>query len=262
MEPRLLTRRTFLRWAAFATGASALAACGATATPQAQPTPVVAQQPTATTAVAVSTPAASTEVVEVRFAFWDWYAMAPGVRWDEWNQTQAFPVFQEANPGIKLSWELVDDFPKVLTQMSAGTAPDVMSVWDPNMTIWAEKGQLLDLQPFVDRDIPNADDIYTTLAWDQMWNPDLNMRMGMLADLDITSVYFNKTAFDEAGVPQPTTDWTTDDYKAAAIKLTKKDDSGNITRWGGELRGDFWTGWSYYILAYGGQVRDPETRMT
>ena len=40
-----------------------------------------------------------------------------------------------------------------------------------------------------------------------------------------------------------------------------KDGNGNITRWGGQLRPDFALGYFYYVEAFGGQVRDPDTQM-
>ena len=280
MDHKRLSRRDFLRWSAVAAGTTALAACGPTTPPatekplEATPVPPTEKvEATAAPTEAAEPTVAPTEKVEatapaqeaqIRFAMWDWYAYAPGIRWDEWNQNEAFPVFQADNPGITLTWEPLGDGweSKVLTQMAAGTAPDIMSVWSPILETWAEKGQLLNLQPLIDLDIPNADQLYIKAAWDQMWEPFTGTRMGMLADLDITSVYYSKPAFEEAGVPLPTVDWTVDDYTAAAQKLTKKDDSGNITRWGGELRPDFWLGYFYYVEAFGGQVRDEETRMT
>ncbi len=259
-----LTRREFVRWSAILAGATALAACAPPAQPPAAPTSAPAGA-TAAPAGATQVPAATAAAQEaqVRYAMWDWYAMAPGVRWDEWNQKEAFPAFQKDHPGVTLSWEPLGEGweQKVLTQMAAATAPDIISVWSPSMEIWAEKGQLLDLQPYIDKDIPNADSIYMKFAWEQMWSPFFKIRMGMLADVDITSVYYNKTAFQEAGVPLPTKDWNTDDYTAAAEKLVKKDSGGQITRWGGDYREDFWTGYGHYVKAFGGKVRDDETQI-
>ena len=260
MESRY-TRRQFLRVAGLTGGVAALAACAA---PAAAPAP---QEPPASEAPAAEEPAAPAEpavaATDLRYAMWDWYAYAPGVSWDVWNQEEAFPQFEADNPGVKLTWEPLGDGweDKILTQMAAGAAPDIISTWSPNIDTWSEKNQLLDLQPLVDADISNADDIYIKSAWEQMWDPFKNIRMGMLADLDITSVYYDKKAFEEAGVATPTVDWTVDDYTAAAQKLTVKDDSGAVTRWGGQLRPDVFLGYMYYVEAFGGQVRDEETRM-
>jgi len=120
--------------------------------------------------------------------------------------------------------------------MAAGTAPDIISVWSPSLETWAKKDQLLDLQPLVDADFPDADTRFIDFAWEQMWNPYKEIRMAMLADLDITSLYYDKRAFDEAGVDYPSLEWDVADYTQAATALTVADASGSVTRWGGQLR--------------------------
>ena len=98
-------------------------------------------------------------------------------------------------------------------------------------------------------------------AWDQMRDPFTGKRMGMVMNQDVTSLFYNKTAFDKAGVPFPNVDWTFADYEANAVATTLKDADGKTTRWGGGLRGGLWWGWVYHIYGFGGQVRDEETRL-
>ncbi len=145
--------------------------------------------------------------------------------------------------------------------MAAGTAPDVMSTWPPILNTWAEKQQLLDLQPLVEVDLPNAEDLFLADSWAQMWDPITQIRMGMCTDIDVTSVYYNKQAFEEAGVALPTATWTVEEYTATAEKLTVRD-GNDISRWGGHLRPDFVLGYAYYIEAFGGNVRDDDTFTT
>jgi ABC-type glycerol-3-phosphate transport system substrate-binding protein len=275
MNRKSVTRREFLRLAGLAGATAAVAACGgpaaapaSTAAPAATAPPAAteAPQPAAEqlTTAPQPTVAPVAEKASVRYAMWDWYAYAPGVAWNEWNQSEAFPKFKEEQPNIEVTWEPLGDgwASKILTQMAAGEAPDIIAVWSPSLETWSEKDQLLDLQPLVDADIPNADQIYIKDAWAQMWNPFKQMRMAMLADLDITSIYVDKKAFADAGLETPTLEWDTARYTDAAQKLTKKDASGNITRWGTELRPAYYDGYFHYVEAYGGQVRDEETRMT
>jgi|GEM_PF-2642337 len=251
MSQTTLTRRYFLRMSALATGATFLAACAPTTAPAGSAQSEAAAAPAAAGA-------------QIRYASFDWFAMVPGITWDVYNQEEAFPLYREENPNVELLWEPHGDGwdTKVLTNMAAGTAPDVMAVWPPIVNTWAEKGQLLDLQPLVDVDIPNADEIFLKTGWDQAWDPITQIRMGMVTDIDVTSVYYSNTAFEEAGVPLPTLAWTTDDYTEAATKLTQKDSAGQITRWGGHLRPDFVLGYFYYVEAFGGMVRDADTQMT
>lgn len=249
-----LSRRGFLRLSGMTAGAALLAACAPSGAPAAAP----AQGE----AAAGEAPAGAAN--EVRYASFDWFAMVPGQTWDVYNQEEAFPQFESEHPDVTLVWEPHGDGweEKVLTQMAAGTAPDVMSTWPPVINTWAEKQQLLDLQPLVDVDLPNADELFIGTSWAQMWDPITQIRMGMCTGVDVTSVYYNKQAFEEAGVPLPTPTWTTDEYTAAAEALTVRDANGNVTRWGGQFRPDYVLGYFYYVEAFGGNVRDNDTFMT
>lgn len=248
LETANLSRRTFLRLSSVGAGVALLAAC----------TPTTAPTTTSTEGVA---PATATN--EVRYASFDWFAMVPGQTWAEYNQSEAFPQFESEFPNTKLVWEPHGDGweEKVLTQMAAGSAPDVMSTWPPVINTWAEKQQLLDLQPLVDIDLPNADELFIPSSWAQMWDPVTQIRMGMCTGVDVTSVYYNKQAFEEAGVALPTADWTVEEYTATAEKLTVRDANGQVTRWGAQLRPEFTLGYSYYVEAFGGKVRDDDTML-
>ncbi|RIK26646.1 MAG: hypothetical protein DCC55_39845 [Chloroflexi bacterium] len=254
MTHQPLSRRGFLRLSAFVAGTTALAACS----PASPPAPQVAEP---ATGAAGGQPAAAAN--QVRFASFDWFAMVPGQKWDEYNLSEAFAEFHTEYPEIEILWEPHGDGwdTKVLTNMAAGTAPDIMSTWPPVVNTWAEKQQLLDLQPMVDVDLPNANELFLKSGWEQAWDPITQIRMAMVTGIDVTSVYYNKIAFEEAGVPLPTPEWTTDEYTDAAVKLTQTDSGGAITRWGGQLRPDYVLGYFYYVEAFGGNVRDADTQM-
>ena len=206
---------------------------------------------------------AAGERTQIRFASFDWFANVPGVQWAEYHQNEAFPRYYEEHPDVEILWEPHGDgwSTKVLTNMAAGTAPDVMSTWPPIINTWAEKQQLLDLQPLVDQDIPDADDIFLAAGWDQCWDQITQIRMAMVTNIDVTSVYYSKPAFDELGVAYPKQDWTVEDCAQTACELTKRDDDGEITRWGGQLRPSYVLGYFYYVEAWGGMVRDDDTLM-
>jgi ABC-type glycerol-3-phosphate transport system substrate-binding protein len=237
---------------ALAAGATALVACAPAAAPS---------QPAAQDATGGEQPAAAPQ--QVRYASFDWFAYVPGQTWNEFNVNEAFPRYKEEHGDVELLWEPHGDGweTKTLTNMAAGTAPDIMSVWPPIINTWAEKQQLLDLQPLVDADIPNADEIFLKSGWEQCWDPINQTRMGTVTDIDVTSVYYSKSAFEEAGVALPTVDWTTDQYTEAATRLTQRN-GDQITRWGAQLRPDYALGYFYYVEAFGGKVRDPNDYMT
>ena len=269
-----LSRREFLRIGTLAGGAALLAACAPAATPTpAEPEPEVeVEEPEPEVEVEEPEPEveepepteapAEEEVVTIRIGTFDWYSGNPDGPWDVFLQEVAFPKFMESRPNIQPMYEPLggewED--KILTQMAAGEAPDVISNWSPILETWNQRGQLLDLQPLVDSDLPDADSMFIADAWEQMKDPFTGARMGMVINQDITALYYNRNMFEEAGVPEPNPDWTFDNYEANACAATIKDEDGKTTRWGGRLRGGLWWGWIYHILAFGGNVRDDETR--
>lgn len=255
MEAKFFSRRDFLRLSAVSAGAVALAACAPSA-PASQP---AAAAPASGGDAAA--PASSPK--QIRYASFDWFAYVPGQTWNEFNQNEAFPQYKQEHGDVELLWEPHGDGweTKTLTNMAAGTAPDVMSVWPPIINTWAEKKQLLDIQPLVDADIPDAEEIFLKSGWEQCWDPITQIRMGTITDIDVTSVYYNKSAFEEAGVPLPSKDWSTDQYTEAAVKLTQKD-GDTVKRWGAQLRPDYALGYFYYVEAFGGSVRDANDYMT
>lgn len=70
-------------------------------------------------------------------------------------------------------------------------------------------------------------------------------------DIDTIALWYNKTMFDEAGVPYPDESWTWDDYYEAAVKLTKEDGSQFGTAMNPTNNQD---GWMNIVYAMGGKV--------
>ena len=59
----------------------------------------------------------------------------------------------------------------------------------------------------------------------KLYQKDDGKQLGIPKDLDSAAVWYNKDMFDEAGIPYPTADWTWDDFREIAKKLTKADGS-------------------------------------
>jgi ABC-type glycerol-3-phosphate transport system substrate-binding protein len=93
---------------------------------------------------------------------------------------------------------------------------------------------LLDLSPFLDLDSRfDRDDFLSGLlpaAQEPLWAVPTG------AAYQVT--FFDKSAFDAAGFTYPLLDWTTDDFLAAALVLTTRENN-HVTRWGyvpGQMR--------------------------
>src|SRR5690606_24895134 len=106
-------------------------------------------------------------------------------------------------------------FQKLDTQIAAGEAPDVWLSDGVYVMKYAERGAIKDLTSWIDSDL-NKDDYYgldfNKDAQGKYWGVPQGIQVGVL--------YYNKDLFDKANVAYPTPDWTWEDLKATAAKLT------------------------------------------
>ncbi len=238
-----INRRDFLRLA----GLSALGVVAAACTPKAAG-PTAGETAGAATPVPVATAASTGKTV---------------VRWQDWPDWEPFmdklnALLEAKLPTIKVEFEpLGDGFDeKNLTQMVAGSAPDVMTGWGPIFAKWAERNQLLDLQPLVDKTY-STDQVndFFKFQWDGMVFPGTSVRFAMPYYVNVVTLLFNKEAFDAAQVPYPTKDWDHVAYADAMLKLTKKE--GDKKQWGGFIQAWDYSRFQFHIQAFGGHVVNP-----
>ncbi len=274
---RKLSRRELLRGTAFLAAGAALAACGVTttgSTPTSAPaaTQAPAEATAAPAAAATQAPAAEATATPAAVAATTapTAAAATGaevsIRWQDWpdwepQMTQLMDMLAKKLPGIKVEFEpLSEGFEdKTLAAMVAGTAPDVITGWGPVFRKWAEKGQLLDLQPFVDKDM-SADTLadFNKWQWDGMVTKDTHIRFAVPYYINLIMLYYNKSIFDEAGLPYPDKTWDHDIYAENLKKLTKKD-GDKFVRWGGA--GDYAIQYDRALIGiqqYGGHYVNPD----
>jgi multiple sugar transport system substrate-binding protein len=118
---------------------------------------------------------------------------------------------------------------------------------------WQSRGALLNLKPYIDQTSGFLDNFYPqTLKAYQL--PD--GYYGLPRDFQTIMLFYNKDMFDAAGMAYPTADWTYEDLRTAAKKLTiDKNGDGKIDQYG--LWTDMWDMelfWSEAIWAYGGDI--------
>lgn len=141
--------------------------------------------------------------------------------------------FEAANPGVKVAvepqvWDQMT--PKFLAAHRAGTAPDLVWVVTDLLGDALKAGALADLNPlFLDSwpeaDIAEREDGY----WSRCQQGD--KVHCLFHSRNYYGVIYRTDHFKEAGVdPSTLTDWPS--FIEAAKKLTVKDASGNVTRWG------------------------------
>ena len=261
-----LSRRSLLKLSALATAGAALAACAATTGAPAAPAataPSRGPEATASGAEATTAPAEATATTAPVAATGEKVTL----RWQDFPDFEPFwPRIQEALaealPNVTVEFEPMNYdawAEKLIAAMTAGTAPDVFCSWEPESGKFAEKGTVLDLQPYVERDF-SAELTADFFKWqmDGMVAPEGGLRYGLPHYVNMVMVYYNKQAFDEVGAEYPTQDWKFDDYAELVAKLTKKD-GDTVTRWGGMVPINT-ERLTPHVQAWGGHMVNPDDR--
>lgn len=148
-----------------------------------------------------------------------------------WDSNQAKLIQQladafETETGIHVDIQVngwSDYWTALEAAATGGSLPDTFWMHSNNIYYYASNGQLLDLT----EDINSSSDIKLEnypAGLNQIYNLE-GRQYAIPKDYDTIGLWYNKTMFDAAGVAYPNGDWTWEDLKAAAEKLTKKDGS-------------------------------------
>jgi multiple sugar transport system substrate-binding protein len=232
-----------------ALGASALAAaCGGSAPaptqapakteakpaeskPAAEPTKPAAEskpaaEPTKPSVAPAAKPGTAKGPITLRFTTW-WVPLEQGLK-------GASDKFKETQPHVTVETEMVttEFVQKMEAALVAGTWGDASIAENSIQVKWMEGGHHLNLADRVRSDGINLETDWS-LGGLEIWEGKV---FHMPFDNDPRAIYYNKTAFKEAGVKDPWDDlkgtWTINDMVEAAKKLNKVDGGGKITRYG------------------------------
>jgi len=128
---------------------------------------------------------------------------------------------------------------RLLMQAAAGNLPDVMHLHNQNFQMFVHRGLVEDLTPFVEHDRAfRLDAFFSNLVKACTVQ---NRLYGIPHNFSTLVLYYNKDHFDAEGISYPDSNWTWNDLLKAAIKLTKRDASGKIVRYGCNLHIILWT---------------------
>ena len=120
-----------------------------------------------------------------------------------------------------------------------------------NLPVYASQGALVPIQPLVDDGSIDVDAYPESLR--SIYTFDGTV-YGIPRDFDTIALFYNKDLFDKAGVEYPTGDWTWDDLRAAAEKLTIKE-GDTATQWGfGSTTSDGKQNYFNLIKQNGGEI--------
>ena len=160
------------------------------------------------------------EEIKLTYGFWD-DAQRPAIE-------QQIAAFTQLHPNVSIEPQVVpwDDYwTKLQTGVAGGSSNDVFWINAASLPVYASQGALVSIQPMVDDGSIDAEAYPESLR--SLYTFDGTV-YGIPRDFDTIALFYNKGLFDAAGVEHPTADWTWDDLRAAAEKLTTADGS----QWG------------------------------
>jgi multiple sugar transport system substrate-binding protein len=170
--------------------------------------------------------------------------------------------FSAANPDIKVKIESAayDEFyTRLRTQLAGRTAPDVWLSDGALIQEYAGRKSLRDLSPYV-----QGADIGEYYGVDLIRKGDAKGRLfGFPQGAQTNALFYNKKLFKDAGVAEPTPEWTYDDLAAAAKKLTKdtnKDGKPDVYGFRAYSK-SFAESWWPMVKAFGGDILDDQGKV-
>lgn len=158
-------------------------------------------------------------------------------------------VTLEVSPGASSTEELLQ---KLSAGFAGGNYPDVSYAFGAWASQLERSGRTLDITEQV------AD---PEVAWEEFSSaaratvqPTGEKTIGFPAIVDNISLIYNKTVFDAAGVAYPTDEWTWDDFRTAAQKLT--DPATNTFGYAYSVSGSEETTWQFWphLWQNGGEI--------
>jgi multiple sugar transport system substrate-binding protein len=161
------------------------------------------------------------------------------------------------NVKIKIDYDGAGDAAKYAAAAASGTMADVFFSADLWVVSFAKQGVSLDLKPFADADPEaNFEDVFPSMLGLGTFNGQVHM---LPSSLDVVTMYYNQSLFEQAGAETPKDTWTWDDFIANTKKITEleKDENGNPMYWG--LSNQTWNWWATYypwVIGYGGKILD------
>ncbi len=128
---------------------------------------------------------------------------------------------------------------KVIVQCIGGVGPDVFDVYNRDqLQDYARTGVLLPLDEFA-----AAGGFSPEATWPQMrreiclklFDPDTGespeIQFSFPCNVEAPVMYYNRRAFDDAGEPYPTDDWTWEEFLIKAERLVRRDARGRVLRY-------------------------------
>ena len=160
---------------------------------------------------------AEAEKISIRFAWW-----GDTARHEVYNNI--CDAFEAKNPDIEIVRESAtwaDYWNKLPTQIAGGGAPDVYSMHPQYVADYANRGVMVDLQPYFDSGVIETADIPQSILEGGYLAGAIRMVSQGPSGISIIA---NKTLLEEVGVevPDVNTDWTWEEFAQKAAEFRTK----------------------------------------
>ncbi|GAB3614909.1 ABC transporter substrate-binding protein [Humibacter ginsengisoli] len=144
-----------------------------------------------------------------------------------------------------------DFIAKVLTQIAAGSAPDLVSVATEGLQQMAAKQMIVPLDDYVTKDMSALksyfDDVHPTLVESMMYQGHL---YELTDSFNAGSMFYSTGLYSKAGLAAPSAQWTMDDFHNNAQKLAALGSNTNAFDWVVRL----WGSWTSFLYANDGNL--------
>lgn len=163
--------------------------------------------------------------------------------------------FRKAHPGVTVKFTATngtdwnDFFSKLLTQIAAGTIPDVIQVATEGLQLFAAKGLAAPLDDYVTKDAaslkPYFADVHPSLVEAMMYKGSLYC---LPTDFNAGNMFLDTSLLTKAGAAYPAPTWTMDDFHTLATKISK---TGSV---GFDWVVRLWGSWTSFMYANGANL--------
>ena len=132
--------------------------------------------------------------------------------------------FSVANPDILVKYEPItgDYWAAISTMVASGEEPDIYYMDIFQFPFYVSKQVLSPLDDFMAASGVSKEEFIPSLI--NAFSAEGKV-YGIPKDFNTLALFYNKAYFEAAGLDEPTDDWTWDDLKAAAVALSKPDES-------------------------------------
>lgn len=180
--------------------------------------------------------------------------------WNEPHPDEALNMYMQCEKatGIKVNVTVIpqSDYSSKINQMvsTKDSSMDIYVVWENDIKNFANAGGIICLDDYLEDSEVRTDDFID--AVDKL-SEGLGGTYGLPWGVAAEILYYNQDMFDAAGISYPTNDWSYEEFKDAAEKLTKKKEDGSTDVYGCALPNNqtWWAG----VGGAGDEVYDPAT---